>query len=166
MMESASIQIRKIVIEFIPRESSVLEIGYGKGYFALDLWKKKIKRYIGIDLLPSGHRFRRQRIGGFRFITGNIFNNIDLLDKCDTIVAIEVFEHIRRDFDLLTLIPRGKKVIFSVPNSPFKKEHKRWFELEGWKDRYKDIFNFEEEFTVSHPTKKEKRAFIFITTKK
>jgi len=166
VIKLSGLEIRKIAINFVPVIASVLEIGCGDGNFARDLWIKGIRNYIGIDLRSDKIFLAKRKVRRFKFIRGNIFQHLDLFEKVDIIVAIEVFEHIRRDFDLLTEIPKGKKVIFSVPNSPYKQEHKRWYELDGWKERYNDFFEFENIYTVQNERKPTRRAFVFISTKK
>lgn len=161
-------EMRRIASEHINKDSFVLEIGCGDGNFAKELKQNGIRNYLGIDINKKKLDIARKNIPNYFFVHKNIFEVVDILDDADIIVALEVFEHLENDFELLNRIPKGKKIIFSVPNSPYKKEHKRWFEIDGWKQRYGEIFDFDNcvEYVVQNKTKKNKRAFLFITRKR
>lgn len=158
--------MREIASRYIYPFSYVIEIGCGNGNFAEELKNIGIKSYLGIDINEEKVKEARKKVPEFPFLIDNIFNIYKILNHADFIVALEVFEHLENDIDLIKKIDKGQKIIFSVPNSPYKKEHKRWFELDGWKERYEKLFNFEAIITIQHPTKKDKRAFLFIGTKK
>jgi 2-polyprenyl-3-methyl-5-hydroxy-6-metoxy-1,4-benzoquinol methylase len=158
--------MRELAATYIYTFSFVVEIGCGDGNFAEILETRGLKSYIGYDIDGKKILEAKKKVPTFPFFVCDIFDVYKILNSADYIVALEVFEHLNNDIKLIKKIKKDKKIIFSVPNSPYKKEHKRWFELEGWKDRYDKFFNFEYIYTIQHPRKKDKRAFLFIGTKK
>ena len=103
----------------------VLEWGCGTGQFAKMLidTTKDIK-YLGVDYSSEAIRQAKEMNPALSFLCEDIFNlNIAIVD---TYVALEVLEHIQNDIGLVSKIPAGRKIIFSLPD--FKAEnHYRFF---------------------------------------
>ncbi len=91
----------------------ILEVGCGTGQFAQMLWDNGILCYKGVD-------FSEVAVGIAHGKSPQAFEVGDI-EKCsfdgfNTVVALEVFEHIEEDIELIKRIPEGTHVIFSVPN--------------------------------------------------
>jgi 2-polyprenyl-3-methyl-5-hydroxy-6-metoxy-1,4-benzoquinol methylase len=160
--------IRKKVVSNVPFPPGlILEIGCGAGNFFEHISSFNFD-YIGIDLDSNQINKAKDKFSKGEFICGNIFDFENLLKSCTTIVSFQVFEHIENDFELFNKIETGKNIIFSVPNFPYRSEfpdgHKRYYELDGWINRYNNIIDIDEVWIVKH-YKKQRKIFIFQCTK-
>lgn len=97
---------------------NILDVGCGPGQFAEYIIKQISQiNYLGIDYSYKAIEAARSRCPTAQFhvkdlMQENIINNYN----SDIILILEVLEHIENDLGLITEIPPGKKVIFSVPN--------------------------------------------------
>lgn len=156
----------KIIKDVNFQAGIILEIGCAAGdfYGLLSLSSRMNNEYVGIDLDLNQINKAKKKFPHGNFIYGNIFNFDDLLKTCKTIVSFQVFEHIEKDFDLFNKIESGKNIIFSVPNFPYRRNfpdgHKRYYELDGWIERYEKLIDISEVWTIKH-YKKDRKIFVF-----
>ncbi len=113
----------------------ILDLGCGPGHFArmaLDLGHEYI---CGIDGGERAVEVARKRCPPAFFRQSNLtrllpwFHRADFgwwMEQADTVVILEVLEHVYPDLFLLQSIPHGKDVVLSVPNFDTK-THCRWF---------------------------------------
>jgi len=96
-------------------EPHILDLGCGTGQFAHYLWDNGYLTYLGID-------FSETAVGIARGLSPQVFDVADLYkyepkwEDFNTVVMLEVLEHLTEDLALIKKIPDGKDVIFSVPN--------------------------------------------------
>jgi 2-polyprenyl-3-methyl-5-hydroxy-6-metoxy-1,4-benzoquinol methylase len=158
----------KIINDIVFPSGLILEIGCAAGNF-FNFLSVYNRNYIGIDLDLNQIEKAKKTFPSGKFIYGNIFNFDDLLKSCRTIVSFQVIEHIENDFALFNKINSGKNIIFSVPNFPYRNNfpdgHKRYYELDGWIERYKDILDINEVWTIKH-YKKNRKIFVFQCTRR
>jgi 2-polyprenyl-3-methyl-5-hydroxy-6-metoxy-1,4-benzoquinol methylase len=155
-------EMRKIACEWInPNEKMIVEVGCSSGNFAKLLNDKKIYGYIGIDILSEKIKEAKNKYPNMIFMVCDITTNLYMLKSATTFVSFQCLEHIENDLDIIKEIPSNSKTIISVPNSPYGKEHKRWFELDGWLNRYSQYINIKESITIQNPVKAKKRCFLF-----
>jgi len=151
-------------IDFPP--GLILEIGCAAGNFFefMSVSSRFNNEYIGIDLDLKQISKARKRFPQGKFIYGDVLKFDNLLKLCKTIVSFQVLEHIKNDFGLFERINSRKNIIFSVPNFPYRGKfpdgHKRYYELDGWIKRYKEILNISEVWTIKH-YKKNRKIFVF-----
>jgi trans-aconitate methyltransferase len=160
--------MRDIAVELLlPVDGLIVEIGCSNGNFAERLYKRsRVTKYLGIDINKKKIEEAKKRINSFSFLNLDIHKNLDILKKCSAVVTFQTLEHIGtngglEDCEVLESITRGTKIILSVPNSPYKREHKRWFEIDGWKERYSPYIDFDFEMVIQNPRKSDKRSFLF-----
>lgn len=116
----------------------VLELGCGTGQFADMLKENKKCEYIGIDLNEEWINFAKENYD-MDFRVMDIFQVDWQKTKVNTVVAFQVFEHLAKDRELIKRIPRGTKIIFSVPNF-WSKDHVRVYpDKRSIKDRYSTL---------------------------
>lgn len=84
-------------------DKKVLDIGCGRG----DI-KKYIKNYKGFDFSEEAIK-----IAGKNCWVGSVYDKKNYIDA-DVYLLLEVLEHV--DEKILDLIPKGKEIIFTVPN--------------------------------------------------
>jgi len=144
----------------------IIELGCSNGNFANLLFKKGINNYLGIDILDKRVLEAKKSYPNLNFICCDILKNLYLLKKPSIFVSFQCLEHITEDLEIIKSILPGTIMIFSVPNKPYKKAHVRWFELEGWHNRFSPYVNLIEEITFQHPRKENNRAFLFKGVKK
>lgn len=121
--------VYKQAVNLISEDEHVIEYGCGTGHFAnLLLTTHPEISYTGFDFSKEA---LRQAVALFP----NIEKHLLLMDVKQatvtsnrfTIVMLEVLEHIENDFELIVSLPRGTRIIFSLPN--FDSEaHVRYFE--------------------------------------
>jgi len=117
--------IYKAVVKSISQNGTkVLELGCGTGDLAVMI-EKIGKPYSGFDFSRNAIKVAKKR-GAKNVFRGNIYDPIRYSGDYNTVIGLEVFEHID-DIDALALIPIGKRVIISVPNFP-DVAHKRIYE--------------------------------------
>ena len=154
-------KMREMALHWIdPNDGNVIELGCSSGNFAELLYKANIKNYIGIDILKNKIIEAKTKLPKMHFMCCDIISNLYLLGGAKTFVSFQCLEHIEEDFQVLNAINEGTKCIISVPNSPYK-GHVRWYELEGWKDRFSRYIDFDYACVIQNPKKKDKRAFLF-----
>jgi len=155
---------RKVVDEISLPSDLMLEIGCAAGNFFDCLPNSNRKNYIGIDLDSEQINKAKLRFPDGTFIYGDILDFNNVLKSCKTIVSFQVFEHIENDFALFDKIDSGKKMIFSVPNFPYRGAfpdgHKRYYEVDGWIKRYEKEVDFSEAWIIKH-YKKNRKIFVF-----
>jgi len=144
----------------LDHEKQIIEIGCNTGNFASLLKERKISNYVGIDIQKEKIVLAKIYHPGFRFMCADIAENAHLLRKASLVVSFQTFEHIEDDLKVLNNISPYCKVILSVPNSEYK-GHVRWFELEGWKERFEKFIKFNKIITIQNPRKPDRRSFLF-----
>ncbi|GAA3712548.1 hypothetical protein GCM10022421_19840 [Oceanisphaera sediminis] len=118
--DSIYLPVWKEVVEFIKKQNikSVLDIGCGPGQFAQYISREiPDLNYIGIDYSQVAIDKAKNKNPSIDFYTLDIMEP-GALEKfnVEAFVILEVLEHIDNDLELLSRLPKGKKVIFSVPN--------------------------------------------------
>ncbi|MDE2978467.1 MAG: class I SAM-dependent methyltransferase [Acidobacteriota bacterium] len=98
-------------------ESSVLEIGCGRGATAALIKQRFGCRVVGIELNPEAAATAESRLD--RVIHGDV-QTVEPGEKFDAIVAFELFEHLTDGQAFLERaagwLRRGGRMVFSVPN--------------------------------------------------
>ena len=123
------------IIEKIPVNSSVLDIGCGAGIFLDKVQKEKNCDVYGVDIAPVAiGLLSTQGMGGHVYNSDT--DELTLHRKFDVIVATELLEHVTHENRLLeaikeNLTPTGTAYI-SVPNNTLSKnkEHQRTYNTE------------------------------------
>jgi trans-aconitate methyltransferase len=115
----------------------IIELGCGCGHFAQMLYDKGINEYTGYDFSDVGIKECKKRVPSFKFVEKDVYN-INLNEKA-TYVAIEVLEHLKDDKTIISLLPKGSRFIFSVPNYKAPNHYRIYPDKEFIKAYYKDI---------------------------
>jgi 2-polyprenyl-3-methyl-5-hydroxy-6-metoxy-1,4-benzoquinol methylase len=130
-------------------DADILELGCGTGQFAQMLWDNGHQCYLGVDFSniaigiaqgKSPHMFEVGDIRSYK-IDKDLFN---------TVVMIEVLEHINDDIAVIKNIPEGMNVIMSLPdfNDP---GHVRVFrDKDSIRFRYGDLIDIQEMVRYQH----------------
>jgi len=169
ILKTTQDEMRKIAADLlIPFKGTILELGCSNGNFVSILKNKQadLKNYTGIDISKQKIIESKKLYPDINFIHKDICNNMHILKQVNNFVSFQTLEHVGivngiEDCLILKNLKSNTKIIISVPNSPYRNEHKRWFELEGWKNRYKNYINFSYEITIQNTKKENKRSFLF-----
>lgn len=150
----------------LPAHGLIIEVGCGEGNFARRLFRRGITDYLGIDIDKKIIESAKLSISPCTFLCLDIHKNLDKLKGAETIASFQVLEHIGttkgfEDCEVLEAIESGVNVVISVPNSPYRTEHKRWFEMDGWKKRYSPFIDFSYDLVIQNPRKPNRRSFLF-----
>jgi 2-polyprenyl-3-methyl-5-hydroxy-6-metoxy-1,4-benzoquinol methylase len=158
-------KMREYVFELISKvkNEKIIELGCNTGNFA-ELLKDSNIDYTGIDIQSDKIEIAKNNLKNMNFICCNIIDNLYLLKNANIFISFQCLEHIEKDLDILKSLPSKCKVFISVPNKKYK-GHIRWFEVDGWTERFKKYINFENIITFQHPQKKNTRTFLFIGEK-
>lgn len=119
------------VVVFLRKINSprVREIGCGTGQLAEYLRDENLADgYSGFDFSTSAVERARTRTS-LRFIQGDALDREMYKGNYNTVICLEVLEHIQDDLLVLSFIPEGTNIIFSVPNFD-DPSHVRWFTSE------------------------------------
>jgi len=118
--------------------SNILEIGCGPGQFAHLIYDKGIKHYTGVDFSEVAiTRAKTWKLKGYKFFKGNIYDNSWYKGDYDTVVALEVLEHVQ-DFVVLDKIPSGMRMVVSLPTFPSESHLIYFNDIWGIAKRYYD----------------------------
>jgi len=167
ILKTSQEKMRKIGSSLLlPFENTIIELGCSSGNFARVLYHRHVENYIGIDVQQEKLDLAKEEMPEYEFLNINIVKDKSILEKADAFVSFQSLEHVgtkdgNEDVDVLAHLKPNCKVIISIPNNPYKDAHKRWFDLEGWKDRYSHLIFFNFEMTIQNINKKEKRSFLF-----
>ena len=153
-------EMREMALKWINDEGGIIELGCSNGNFAELLFENKLLNYCGIDILKDKIQEAKQRLPKMGFFRCDITKHLYLLEECKTFVSFQCLEHIEQDLEVLNALNPGTNVVISVPNSPYK-GHVRWFELEGWQERFSKYIDFDHACVIQNPKKQKKRAFLF-----
>ena len=117
-------------MEALPGQQ-VLEVGCGTGAFAQCLMENSSIGYRGFDLSKVGVQKARSRTGCHDCFYVADARCLESYERpYDTIVCLEVLEHIERDLDVIAKWKLGCQCICSVPNFDYA-THVRWFRDKG-----------------------------------
>lgn len=120
----------------------VLDIGCGPGQFAEYMAKETPKiNYQGVDYSQIAIETARLRCPSAIFHIKDLMQEEKINFEADTFIILEVLEHIEKDIELLSKIPKKQKIIFSVPNRD-SFGHVRFFKsAEDVIERYNKYFH-------------------------
>lgn len=122
---------------------SILELGCGTGQFAHMLWDNGLMTYQGIDFSETAIGIA-SGLSPQVFEVGDIRNYIIKPGVFNTIVILEVLEHITYDLSLLERLPLGMNIVLSVPNFD-ETSHVRHFKTkQDIVNRYGEIISLED----------------------
>ncbi|MFW6130073.1 MAG: class I SAM-dependent methyltransferase [Atribacterota bacterium] len=145
-------------IKHLNEEDSIAEFGCGVGQFAKLLNKSGNSEYIyGVDF--SGVAINQAKINNSdikdRFFVMDLYKKETYYKyKYNTVVMFEVLEHIKDDIFVLQSIPKGVKILFSVPSFDYI-SHVRFFkDKKAIKKRYCNVLNIKsiKGYTINNKT--------------
>ena len=146
-------------INLLPLDTNIkiAELGCGPGLFAEFLYKKGYKNYWGIDFSKKCIELAKKRVPSYQFEPGNLYDkNIqNRFLNYDVFITLETLEHLSNDLSIIKAIPKGKKIIFSVPNRD-DRAHVRFFRsIKSVVQRYGLTINFIKSQTLPGVGKKK-----------
>jgi 2-polyprenyl-3-methyl-5-hydroxy-6-metoxy-1,4-benzoquinol methylase len=114
--------LRKII------DPAILEIGCGTGQLAEYLKDENFRHYTGFDFSSKAISLARERVD-MPFFVGDALDPACYRHSFNTIICLEVLEHVQKDLEVLETLPINTHIIFSVPNFDAP-SHVRWFTSE------------------------------------
>jgi 2-polyprenyl-3-methyl-5-hydroxy-6-metoxy-1,4-benzoquinol methylase len=141
--------IYKKVITLIDftKNPRILDIGCGTATFVNFLKEINYTNYTGVDFSDVIIKFSKKRFPEYNFICENITTSSFLkktFRNFDIFVGFEVLEHIHADLQIISEIPEGKELIFSIPNFDCV-SHVRYFkDFNQIKKRYSKLLNIDD----------------------
>lgn len=115
------------IVSILDKKERIYEIGCGSGQLAHLLFNAGINYKKGFDYLPVAIEMAKKLNPKHedKFYIADVYKQKPFR-KADTIICTEVLEHLDDDLHVLSLLPKGIRFIFSVPNYRAK-THKRVF---------------------------------------
>ncbi|UXX81103.1 class I SAM-dependent methyltransferase [Reichenbachiella carrageenanivorans] len=106
------------VIKFLGKDKNqkILEIGCGTGQLTEYLLDETFKNYVGFDFSTKAIEIAKKQLPDSTFFEGDALAKSSYDIEYDTVICLEVLEHVTRDLDIIQNIETGKTIIFSVPN--------------------------------------------------
>lgn len=121
---------------------NVFDIGCGSGQLACLLRDQGLPGYSGLDFSSARVTRARDICPEFDFFVEDV-HHTDLIERreYDLVVSTEFLEHIEDDLGVVRRIPRGRRVLATVPNYPAT-GHVRYFETaDAVQQRYEEVFD-------------------------
>ena len=132
------------------RARSVLEVGCGNGAFAQMVYDQTNTKYRGFDFSPVAVDMASERCSQFDIYTADAMDGSSYRGDYDTIVCLEVLEHLPDDMEVISNWLPGTSFVCSVPNFN-SKYHERFFSNEdAVLDRYEKVLNIRRMESVQH----------------
>lgn len=142
--ESHYFPIWKKVIQILDRNSIVADFGCGTGQFAQLVISSGFNYAYGVDFSEKAIEMTKDRNRLDCFYLANLYDESSFrIKEYNTAILLEVLEHVEHDFKILSYLPEGVRVIFSVPNFD-DPAHLRTFSSETVKERYGTILDIED----------------------
>lgn len=134
----------KHVHSLLSPNDRILEIGCGTGQLAKMLIDSGLNYVTGFDFSRVAVKMSKQRTGKDLFTVSDVYEYYFNPDIYDTIIALEVFEHIDNDLDVIGNIQAGKRVIFSLPtfdDAAHVRHFKKAYQITARYSRYFTAWN-------------------------
>ena len=141
---------RIILKELIREPNKILDLGCGGVAFGM-LCLQHGHVYVGVDFSQVAIDDAKAKMPEGEYHLVDLREDLDIIEQgdYDTIIAIEFFEHINKDREVIEAIPSGKRVVFSVPNF-WSKDHVRVFENEeAIISRYGALLDIKKTFMIA-----------------
>ena len=129
----------------------ILEIGTGTGQLAEYIRDEGFESYSGFDFSNVAIETAKSRNSQWHFWVGDARDGTNYQHQSfNTVICLEVLEHIKEDLQILQNLPENINVIFSVPNFDAP-SHVRWFTSERQvKKRYYRYIQIQEIVTIGN----------------
>ena len=152
ILSSYWVNLYNKTIELLPSSINIkiAELGCGRGRFAEFLYKKGYENYWGVDFADKQIKLAKELVPSYKFKAGNLYDkNIQKeFINHDVFIIIETLEHIKNDLSIIEAIPKGGKIILSVPNKN-DRAHVRYFKsIEQVRNRYTSAIKFVKELII------------------
>lgn len=142
--ESHYFPIWRKVIQLLDNNSIIADFGCGVGQFAQLILSNGLNYAYGVDFSEQAIEMAKERNGLDCFYLANLYDESSFRIKdYNTAILLEVLEHVEHDMKILSYLPEGVRVIFSVPNFD-DPAHLRIYNCESVKERYGDILDISE----------------------
>jgi trans-aconitate methyltransferase len=128
------------------RLANVCDLGCGAGNFTgvMVSRNQKPEVYLGVDHSHAQISAARASYPGWNFIYGDFTQPKvrEMYERYDAFLLLNVLDSIEDDLGLLSILPSGKPVLFSMPREP-REESARFFASQGeLKERYGNLLSF------------------------
>lgn len=131
------------LINFVPKNCSIVEFGCGTGQLAELLHELGIVSYRGYDWSKFGIEISRKRCPYFNFEVKNLCHYIPEIQEGDVIIAVEFLEHIECDIGLLDQLPAGIEMIISLPPRMCSSHLRCFPNPKSIRERYENLLDFD-----------------------
>lgn len=129
-------------------QEMIIDFGCGPGHLA-ELLKRRdhpAHLYLGVDFSTVALEQARQRVPGYRFVTGNLPAATKRVARMQgegpiTVVFTEVLEHFLKDKAALTHLPSGTRVLASVPRKDSSGHVRHFTRLHHVCSRYEGLLD-------------------------
>ncbi len=139
--ESHYFPIWKKVIKILNMDSIIADFGCGVGQFAQLVISNGLNYAYGVDFSETAIEMAKERNSRNCFYLANLYDESSFRIKdYNTAILLEVLEHVEHDYQILSYLPDGVRVIFSIPNF-HDPAHLRTFDYVTIKERYESILD-------------------------
>jgi protein-L-isoaspartate O-methyltransferase len=147
------------IVERIPADAAVLEVGCGSGQLAQLLFERGLRDYTGFDFSAEAIELARARVPQARFEVDDA-RSTPLFSEAtyDVVLCTEVLEHVGDDLALVRRARRGTRLVATVPSFD-SASHLRYFtDADEARERYGPLL---EELEVM-PVELESGSVLFV----
>jgi len=106
-------------LSWIAPQEGIADLGCGPGAFAVRAEEADKRYVVGVDYSKEAIKQARARMPMWsdRFLCADLSTYIVPTKGVDVVVMTEVLEHLTDDLGVLAKLPKGTRVLFSVPAS-------------------------------------------------
>jgi 2-polyprenyl-3-methyl-5-hydroxy-6-metoxy-1,4-benzoquinol methylase len=145
---SYMVETANLISEHNGDPKRVLEVGAGCGGMVVEFFNRfNPEKYVAYEFSDAAKKITQK-------VTDNELKNVSVIQdsfkdlndfsEYDTIIALEIFEHIGWDLEFISKIPSGKWLFFSVPVKHAKDHVRAFIDHKSIVKRYGDMLDVKE----------------------
>lgn len=122
------------LLKYLPKQSTILDLGCGAGVPVDDVFLKAGHQVIGIDISPEQIKLARKNCPGGEFVVGNIAELKAGEYKANAVVSFYTLFHVERDLHgkvlkvIASYLPKGGMLLLTMGDREFEGEHEMYGE--------------------------------------
>lgn len=155
------------VSALVPRAGhtrGILDLGCGTGRFSRLLQDQGHTKYLGVDFADKAVELAKQYAPQLDFVVANLLeHNLEFDDfEYDTVVMLEVVEHIESDKAVIEKLKPGSTIVISAPNYDSVGHVRTFDSFDAVAQRYADQIVFEDENRLTIRLERRPDRCIFV----
>ncbi|KGP71255.1 class I SAM-dependent methyltransferase [Pontibacillus yanchengensis] len=146
---------------------TIIDLGCGTGRLARLLVNHGYTDYFGIDFSKNAIQEATAYVPEATFVMGDLYDRyiLEIIQTYRTFIILEVLEHLERDREVIASLPKGSRVIISVPNFDNESHVRTFSNIEAIEERYESLLTIEDHVTLVRNKEKDRFIYVCLCTK-